>query len=356
MKLPLVVISLPLLFALLSNPAASAAAKFYELGSIEGGSYAEPTAVSANGRVVVGYVDDSNLMGHPFRQVRFGELDVFPVTTGSFGIGVSANGSTVVANSDTPDGNSRAFLWSKKTGIAYIETDSGFTVDAVGISGNGKVVCGYLHDLDSSTSQPIRWSAKTGIRILGGSLETGGDPSAANYNGDVIVGGIWTRRNGHQACRWVRNEIFEVLPDHGMSSFARAVNFRGNIATGHSVSADGIPHAVRWATDSGMQVLNPTTPSYAVGISADGNRIVGNLIRLTEGGWLHDQGSFIWTPRIGLRNMDDYFRKTLPHGWRLLAVAGISGDGRWIIGIASSHEGRRGFILDTGVEHSQQDK
>ncbi len=357
MKLPLVTISLPLLFALLSNPATSAAARFYELGSIEGGSYAEPTAVSANGRVVVGYVDDSNLMGHPFRQVRFGELEVFPVTTGSFGIGVSANGSAVVANSDTPDAYSRAFLWSKKTGIAYIKTEPGFTVEAVGISGNGKVVFGYLNDLDSSTAQAIRWSAKTGIQILAGSIALGGDPSAANYNGDVIVGGIWTRRSGPQACRWIRDETFEVLPDHGTFSFASAVNFRGNITAGYSLGADSIYHAVRWAGDSGMRMLDTTTPSYAVGISADGNHIVGNLIKPTEAGWLHDQGSFIWMPRLGLRNMDEYFSKTLPHGWRILTTAGISSDGRWIIGTASnSRKERRGFILDTGFDHLRRDK
>ena len=349
MKLPLITISLPLLLALLSNPSASAAARFYELGSIEGRNYSEPTAISANGRVVVGYGYDNDGIIHPFRQVRLGKLEAFPVITSFLAIGVSADGSVVVANSDTPAAYNRAFLWSKKTDIVYLSTDPNLIFSAIGVSGDGRVVFGYLQDL------PCLWSEKTGLQLLDNPFLQGAYPSGASYNGDVIVSSIPLDTGNVHACRWLRGKPIELLPDLGIESNANGVSSDGRIVVGYARGSDNIYRAARWADDSGMQLLDSNSTAIFSGAnsaSADGSRIVG-VIGVTT----NVESAFLWTSTDGLRNMDQLFSSALPRGWRFVTANAISGDGRWIVGTAfSSRKGVRGYLLDTDLKHSRPDK
>lgn len=360
MKFPFVAISLAFPFALFSHPSASVAARFYELGSIEGRSYSEPTGISAGGRVVVGYADDNEGMGHPFRQVRLGRLEAIPVTTSFYGIGVSADGSVVVANSDSPGGYNRAFLWSRKTDVVYLSTDPNLSFSAVGVSGNGAVVFGYLQDLANfepgfMPDQPCLWSAKAGFQLLDNPLLESSYPSAASYHGDVIVSGIPSGTGNFHACRWLRGGPVELLPDFGTESYAYGLSADGRIAAGYSRGSDNVYRAVRWDDDSGMQLLDgnsAATASFALSVSADGSRIVGNFALAPN-----FESAFLWTAADGLRSLDQMFKAALPRGWRFVTAAAISSDGRWIVGTAySSRKGLRGYILDTGRGHSRLDK
>lgn len=362
MKLPLVVISLALPFVLLSKPSAAIAARFYELGSIEGRSYSEPTSISANGRVVVGYADDKDGIGHPFRQVRLGRLEPFPVTTSFYGIGVSAEGSVVVANADGPDGYNRAFLWSRKTGMVYLGSDPSLHFSAVGVSGNGMVVFGYLQDANEFEpglvpDQPCLWSARTGFQLLDNPLLESSYPSAASYNGDVIVSGIHSGTGNFHACRWQRGKPIELLPDFGTESYAYGLSADGRIAAGYSRGSDNVYRAVRWDDDddSGMQFLDGSTAaitSFAIAVSANGSRIVGNFA--TDP---YVESAFLWTKADGFQSLDNIFSQALPRGWRFVTANAISGDGRWIVGTAYSfRRGLRGYLLDTGRGHSRSVK
>ncbi|NEX48601.1 autotransporter domain-containing protein [Pseudotabrizicola algicola] len=118
-----------------------------DLGTFEGGSYSDATAVNADGSVVVGYSDDG-ASGWAFRWVEgVGMQNLGGLTGASYSIanGVSADGSIVVGESasygeDHYDmGTSRAFIWREAGDDGTMEDIANLTA-SVPILGNDSAV------------------------------------------------------------------------------------------------------------------------------------------------------------------------------------------------------------------------
>lgn len=175
--------------------------------------------------------------------------------------------------------------------------------EALGVSGNGRVVVGYAERTRDEGRTAFRWTEEGGLEVLGD--VPGGyhwsEARAASWNGSTIVGGtsatfqtslfgadtrasVWTEANG-----------WEVLPNgQGMSAtMAVDVSPDGRIVLGAGRRA-GTNRAFLWIDGvlvdvheelvannvdmSGWMSLTPT------GMSADGRVIVGWGLRPSGGG------------------------------------------------------------------------
>jgi len=274
---------------------------------------------------------------------------------------ISANGATVLLF----DGSTaNAFLWTAETGLTWIGT-SDSNAPIYEISGDATTVVGTMeHD---GLKQASTWTEADGWTGLGntsiGCSLDGGTSSGWGISGDgsVAVGLAWTTVGTHckaRAMRWTEETGVVLLETTNVdgNSRASAVSGDGTVAVGwteapfgtwqptwwdadgneHILAAepeawsealgangDGTvvvgeleDHAFRWTEATGIVDLGPVpgapgTESRAVGVSADGNTIVG------WGGTppinLH---AFVWTASGGMQNLD-----------QLVADAGIDLEG-----------------------------
>ena len=135
-----------MLFAAGVAPSAPAAS-FRGLGDLPGGNFLSlAMAVSADGRVIVGYAASTNGL-EAFRWTAatgmVGLGDLSGGTFSSFAWAVSADGSVVVGYSRASSGN-EAFRWTQATGMVGLGDLPGgsFFSTANGVSADGQVVVG----------------------------------------------------------------------------------------------------------------------------------------------------------------------------------------------------------------------
>lgn len=139
-----------------------------DLGTL-GGNNSFSRAINADGRVVVGWSRTTSAYGqHAFRWVDGGTAGVAGnpqmEDLGTLGgesseaLAVSGNGEIVVGASDNDSFESRAFRWTRETGMLSLAdwlAQSGIDVgdivlkEATGISNNGGVIVGRMNDPES---------------------------------------------------------------------------------------------------------------------------------------------------------------------------------------------------------------
>ncbi len=178
----------------------------------------------------------------------------------------------------------------------------------------------------------LRWTRDEGLEVFPPDVNGGLDISA---DGSVMLlrgrdeGGLltylWTETDG--------------LLDTGLRVHALDLSDDGTTIVGHhgatSVSRSTV-EAFRWTASGGLEALgflpHPNVRSVAYGVSADGSVVAG-----TSRNHLLAPG-FHWTDEDGMQPLDEY-------AYYLHSIAGISGDGRSIIGAV---EGRL-FVWSPGV-------
>jgi probable HAF family extracellular repeat protein len=140
------------------------------LGGLRPGVGSQGYAVSLDGSVVVGWASSASASGpEAFRwtledgMVGLGDLPggVF----GSFGSGVSGDGSVVVGHSRVAAGE-EAFLWTADGGMMGLGDLGGgsFLSRAMGISSDGAVVVGRAST--AAGNEAFLWDAESGLRNL----------------------------------------------------------------------------------------------------------------------------------------------------------------------------------------------
>lgn len=219
------------------------------------------------------------------------------------------------------------------------------------ISGDGKVVVGDFFQ-SGVGDVGFRWSEATGMSLLPTSPDVAIlEIANVNVDGSVVVGQgrfaplpgfFFTRR---QALRWSEATGYQALgvltSDPSIDdSYAYAVSADGSVVAGQSDSNDGdllSRQGFRWTAGSGM-VGNGFASDYAVGISANGQIIVGttNTIR-----------PYRWTSATGVQVLSNLLPDFSYGG-----PADISADGEVIVGYyqAPTHRDAWVWTAATGMQ------
>ena len=157
-----------------------------DLGTLTGGSYSYAKAVSADGSVVVGESNSTN-GNRAFRWTNNVMTDLGTLTGGnySYANAVSADGNVVVGYSGSTNGG-RAFRWTNNVMTDLGTLTGGSYSGASGVSADGNVVVGQSNSTNGTRA--FRWTNNVMTDL--GTL-TGGNYSYANdvsADGNVVVG------------------------------------------------------------------------------------------------------------------------------------------------------------------------
>jgi probable HAF family extracellular repeat protein len=325
------------------------------LPEVQKGTPVSLSDLSADGSVVVG--STGFLSGQALRWTAQGGVqllgDLQTPAIRSTAQAVSSDGKIVVGKATAEDSSPTAFSWTNLAGMQALtplpdgQASGAQNYQATGVSNSGKLIVGQFEM--GVTKQAFRWSAESGVQLLG-DLEGGMISSGAtdvSADGQKLVG--WaTSSKGQQAAYWTSSTGFVSLG--GLSggagtgffpSLAQGITPNGQVIVGQVDGPRG-QEAFRWTAETGMVGLGDLAGgsfySAAVGVSADGRSIVGHSVVAGAGGADRD-ADFIWDPVRGMRPLLDVLVNDYGLGGaattlsgRPLNVRGISDDGLTILG------------------------
>ncbi|MBK7403319.1 MAG: PEP-CTERM sorting domain-containing protein [Phycisphaerales bacterium] len=322
---------------------------FRGLGDLSGGAFeSNAWRVSDDGAAIVGTASiGSGSIAQRITAIdgmaRLGRLA--GLDGGSDATAVSATGRVVVGQSWL-GADSEAFLWTADSGMIGLGDLAGgpHASQAYGVSPDGSVVVGvadFVNQWPVITGQAFRWTASGGMQGLG-FAEAHHDyssASAASADGGVITGISFKNLSDGEAFIWTEATGMVGLGDisGGPDTYSLGSDITpdGTVIVGCCSPADGY-EAFRWTQATGMIPLGDLPGndhySYASGVSADGNVIVG------AGDWdggLGGARAFIWDADHGMRNLQSVLENDYGldlTGWTLLYAQDVSADGLTIVG------------------------
>ncbi len=295
-----------------------------ELPPVEKEIFPAESAANTSSRdpFVVGYSSEAFTPYHAFRydtttdtQLDLGTLDPSNSNAASFGEGVSDDGSVVVGFSDFNSGATQhGFRWTQSDLTMH---DLGSAIGAagysraLGVSGDGSVIVGDS-DFDSgniafpTTRHAFRWTSGSGFDDLG-------YLGASNLN----------------------------------SSLATAITMDGSVIVGQASTGSNASHAFRWtATDNMVDIgaLSGDTSAAATAVSDSGKVVVGisapRPLTFSNLGFDYgtDTHAFRWTGDTGIKDLTQLLTDAGVDmtGMTLVAATGVSGDGQYIAGAATT--------------------
>lgn len=345
----------------LSPIAAIASPQFTPLGPLPGGGFSTASAVSPDGRFVVGTSNlqpsSSYLTNRPIRwSVEHGLQNLgtlpaslfeppdfpFPLNLQivSYGRGISTDGSTVVGYSmDDSAFGSLGFRWTASEGIRQIEPLPGARyARAEAVNANGSVIVG------SSGDQAFRWTAAGGTQPI--AFLPGVNTAyavAVSADGNTVIGS--NNSSSLSTFRWTAQGGTEELA--GSAFMPSAANADCSVIVGSTDPSGHNSRAVRWTDAQGLidlGVLAGYDLSWAGAISPNGTMVGGGC---TVFGNRDLATATIWTAELGLIDLS-LLLPTLGidlAGWQLENISGISLDERTLVGNGLYNGEYRGFII-----------
>jgi uncharacterized membrane protein/alpha-tubulin suppressor-like RCC1 family protein len=316
----------------IAGPALAAGpSRFVGVSDLEGGAFSSMAqAISGNGLVAVGVSDAST--ANPDEAFRWtSEAGIAGLGSGaglpiSGAHGVDADGDVIVGSGDRPSGLAEAFRWSSGSmqRIGVLDPELGFS-RATAVSDAGDVIAGYSAIALLEDTEAVRWLGPGAIASLGI-----GAPSAAlgiSGNGNVLVGFL-TRDGIERAMRWSdQTAAFELdVPGaSGSPSRATDANADGEVIVGWSGSA-GAATAWRWTAAGAVPLgfLPGAGSSEALAVSGAGDVVVGSS----------GDRAFLWDRERGMQEVATLLTAAGidVSGWTLLAATGVADDGRTLVG------------------------
>lgn len=313
---------------------------FRGLGILPGWETSEARAVSADGRVAVGYCTRVTPSRRVYAAVRWwsdGRIEQLSSDSEyAAAWGCSEDGTVVVGEfSDT--GGTRAVQWLPGGQQVTLAVPPGtLRSGASGVSHDGLSIAGYITSPDHVETATI-WRLPEGPELL--PLPAGitsGQARAISADGSTLVGSVagpavvWDR-----ASRWVGDadpSDLGLLPDF-RQSWAFAVSGDGSIVVGECLREGPglVSRAFRWTSSTGMQDLGSlpgSLNSSAWCISADGRIISGRSWHpITELLW-------VWSMDAGMTPLSTHLSNyAISHdGWILNDVFALSKDGSTLVG------------------------
>jgi probable HAF family extracellular repeat protein len=320
-------------------------ADFRGLGYLAGGCpgcpVGEAMGVSGDGSVVVGYCHNSQGFYWTAEEGMIGIGDCQPLAA-------SYDGSVIVGVTDDWE----AFYWTEADGLVRIGDlpGGGFYSIASDVSDDGSVIIGQ--GKSSNGSEGFRWTSSTGMQgmgdLPGGVFDSRG--FAVSPDGSIVVGQS-VSVNNREAFLWSESTGMVGLgtsPQY-CESAAYGITEDGSIIV--SIWCSMSYSSYLWAESTGMLDLGHLPDgwgsSWARDVSADGSVIVG--CSQTALGW----EAFIWDRRNGMRNLREVLENDFGldlGGWTLTWAKGISADGNVIVGRGENPEGNReGWVVTFSV-------
>lgn len=353
------------------------AAEFTGLGDLPGGqSRSRASAVSADGRVVVGAASSAAR--------GLNEGFVWTPETGMFGLGflpegdnssgssdVSADGNTIVGSSSIAGpSNTESFRWTLGAGMKGLGTLDGPDLVnnvAQAISGDGQKVVGRSFHPTLNQPRAYVWTKDDGMSNL--PLVPWMDEGAKYWAVDITSDGSVIAGNSKVGNLGWGEEGFLWSPDRGYTHIApegeivttqvRAISDDGTTVVGgvHYIVDGQVPGGAMWwradvgVVDVGGLPGNTDLGAFFYDISGNGRIAVGQ-------DWLEDGvHPVIWDQYYGMRNLEqilieEYGLKESLQGWKLERAFGVSEDGLIIVGGGINPQGNNEawrVVLD---EHS----
>lgn len=246
------------------------------------------TGVSADGSVVVGQggvtpPGGAFWWGPDDGDNRIINLGTFTGGTGSSALAVSADGSVVVGWSNGTDINQHAFRWENGVMTDLGEIDPQTSSVAYAVSADGSVVVGQGY-VTGSGGRAFRWTAADQMVNLG-TLPGGGLSTAYGVSADgTFVVGYSTASDGHYAFRWHDNQMENIgrLTDTANTVEARGVSADGTIVVGQSdttafiwIEGQGMVALFDYLSGQSVDLTHWQSFSDATAITPDGTTIVG---------------------------------------------------------------------------------
>jgi uncharacterized membrane protein len=204
------------------------------------------------------------------------------------------------------------------------------TPDGEVFVGNAKIAGDY---------QAVMYSESAGLTLLGviPRANSFGDSSIANAvsgDGRTVVG-TNNSFDRSDAFLWTEQSGMEKLADedsHIPFTVANDISNDGSTVVGFGLNGD-YPVAVRWTDADGATILSVPQEyfsSTATAISGNGKMIIGNA------GSVDGAVACVWTKQKGMQTLEQLLIDDGVdlEGWSLVHAAGISNDGRVIVGSA----------------------
>jgi uncharacterized membrane protein len=143
------------------------------LGHPAGNRSSRASAISADGKMIVGFWEDPTGPRRPVRWVK-GKHDLFlgNKTIGEAS-GVNSDGTNIVGQTPDANGNGVAFVYSDNKGLVLLGTINQGSTDqsfANGVSDNGRVI-GWSGDPFSGGTEAFFWNSHRGMKKLSSVLK-----------------------------------------------------------------------------------------------------------------------------------------------------------------------------------------
>ena len=287
-------------------PAAAAPDNITDLGTLSTGNsgYSLATAVSADGRAVVGESDDDNGARRAVVWSGSGwgsKTDLGTHRTDNSGVSsataASTDSSVVVGEASGDTFSQHATVWSgsgwgSKTDLGTLSSGNANGSSASAVSGDGSVVAGWAHD-DNYVQRAIVWSGsgwqtKTDLGTLRTNNSGYSLVQAASSDGSV-VGGFAANDNGEShATVWsgsgwtTKTDLGTLKTDNSGGSSVYGISADGNIAVGYADNDNGDTRAVVWNLRGGRAVDTANTRASLSLLSADTAAMLAQRARAAQ--------------------------------------------------------------------------
>lgn len=204
------------------------------------------------------------------------------------GYSVSDDGSTAVGLAWYCPG-AEGFVWNRTSGMKALTHPNSASSRASAISADGRTIVGFFEDPRHGNRRPVRWFA--GKTQLFAGANTPGEATAVSSDGSKIVGQAFNQYSGY---------AFYYTSKGGLGSLGTVSENQFDQSVANAVADNGI--TVGWSGDP-----------FGGGIQA-----------------------FIWRPGMKMQSLQKYLQKRgvlIPSGISLTSALAISADGSTIVGV-----------------------
>ena len=258
-----------------------------DLGLLPGAIFSRPTAVSADGGVIMGWGYDAGAHTYTYRWTADGGMEDRPDISGLADI--SADGTIFALTRDNV-GSFEAHRWTADQGAVALGFLPGHDISsASGISADGSAIAGTSMVKYGVDNQAFRWTSQTGMVGLGtlpGTIRS--MASGISDDGSVVIGSCG-ESSSVELFRWTEAGGMVGLGNIFGEGYYRAEDSSadGSIIVGsYKDGNQTLSKPFLFPADDGMQDLQVILAGLgidlsgwaldeAVGISADGTKIVG---------------------------------------------------------------------------------